>query len=65
LRESGVLTARASRELDEICHRAKAHFEVAMALVTLIDREVQIIKARVGTDLESTPRFVAFCDDVV
>jgi GAF domain-containing protein len=31
-----------------------------MALVTLIDREVQIIKARAGTDLEETPRSLAF-----
>lgn len=62
MRESGLLTASASPELDEICRQAKAHFQVAMALVTLIDREVQIVKARVGTDLESTPRSVAFCD---
>lgn len=62
LRESGLLTTSTSPELDEICRQAKAHFQVAMALVTLIDREVQIVKARVGTDLESTPRSVAFCD---
>ena len=62
LRESGLLTAAASPELNEICQQAKAHFNVAMALVTLIDKEVQIVKARAGTDLESTPRSVAFCD---
>ena len=62
LRESGLLTSPSSPELNEICQQAKAHFNVAMALVTLIDKEVQIVKARAGTDLESTPRSVAFCD---
>ena len=62
LRESGLLRTGASPELEEICQRAKEHFQVAMALVTLIDKEMQIVKARVGTDLETTPRSVAFCD---
>ena len=62
LGESGLLTSPTSPELNEICQQAKAHFKVAMALVTLIDKEVQIVKSRVGTDLESTPRSVAFCD---
>jgi GAF domain-containing protein len=62
LSESGLLSAAASPELNEICQQAKAHFKVAMALVTLIEREVQIVKARAGTDLESTSRSVAFCD---
>lgn len=62
LRESGLLTSPASPKLNQICQRAKAHFDVSMALVTLIEKEVQIVKARAGTDLESTPRSVAFCD---
>ena len=62
LRESGLLTSPTSPELNGICQQAKAHFKTAMALITLIDKEVQIVKARLGTDLESTPRSVAFCD---
>jgi GAF domain-containing protein len=62
LRESGLLTAPAFPGLNEICQQAKAHFKVAMALVTLIDKDLQIIKARVGTTLEQTPRSDAFCD---
>ena len=49
-------------ELDEICRRAREQFGVATALVTLIDRDTQIIKAREGSDLEQTPRSWAFCD---
>lgn len=62
LHETGLLTSPALPELDEICRRAREHFGVATALVTLIDREKQIIKAREGTDLEGTPRSWAFCD---
>ena len=62
LQETGLLTSAAPLEFEEICRQAKAHFRVAMALVTLIDRSVQIIKGRAGTTLEGTPLSVAFCD---
>lgn len=62
LHETGLLTSSAMPELDEICRQAKDHFGVAMALVTLVGRDKQIIKAREGTDLEETPRSWAFCD---
>ena len=62
LRETGIVSAPPSRELADICERAKRHFDVSMALVTLIEREIQIVRARAGTDLEQTPRSVAFCD---
>jgi GAF domain-containing protein len=35
---------------------------VTTALVMLIDKESQIIKARAGLNVESTPRSVAFCN---
>ena len=62
LHETGLLTSAPPAEFEEICARAKEHFRVAIALVTLIDKDVQIIKARVGTTLEETPRSDAFCD---
>jgi GAF domain-containing protein len=62
LHETGLLTSPDLPELDEICRRAREHFGVATALVTLIDRDTQIIKAREGSDLEKTPRAWAFCD---
>jgi GAF domain-containing protein len=62
LHETGLLSSPALPELDEICRRAREHFGVATALVTLIDRDTQIIKAREGSDLEQTPRAWAFCD---
>jgi hypothetical protein len=50
LHETGLLASSTIPELDEICRHAKDHFGVAMALVTLIDRDKQIIKAKEGTD---------------
>ncbi|EYD76380.1 GGDEF domain protein [Rubellimicrobium mesophilum DSM 19309] len=35
---------------------------MATALVTLIDQDTQVIKARDGSDLQETPRAWAFCD---
>lgn len=62
LRGTGLLTSATPLEFEEICAQAREQFRVAMALVTLIDRDLQIIKARVGTTLEQTPRSDAFCD---
>jgi GAF domain-containing protein len=62
LHEMGLLTSADLPELDEICRRAREHFRVATALVTLIDRDRQVIKAREGSELEETPRSWAFCD---
>ena len=62
LHATGLLTSPAPPEFEDICRRACERFEVAMALVTLIDTEAQIVKARVRTELEETPRSVVFCD---
>ena len=58
-------TGPAWPELDEICRRAQERFEVAMALVSIVTRDRQIVKARVGTDLRETSRPDAFCDHVI
>ena len=63
--DTGLLTTPTSPAFNEICEEAKARFQVQMALVTLIEAEVQIVKARAGTDLEQTPRSVAFCDHTI
>ncbi len=62
LRGTGLLTSSTPPELEEICRRAKEHFRIAVALVTLIDKDVLIAKARAGTDLEEAPRLGQFCD---
>jgi GAF domain-containing protein len=65
LKDTGLLTTSTSPALEAVCEEAKARFQVQMALVTLIGAELQIVKARAGTDLEETPRSVAFCDHTI
>lgn len=62
---SGLLAAPAPPELEEICLRAKARFQVAMALVTLVTKDRLIIKARVGTSFEELPRRGQFCEHTI
>jgi GAF domain-containing protein len=65
LHETGLLSASAPPPVKAVCQQAQAHFGVRMALVTLIDRERQVVKVGLGTDLEGTPRSEAFCDHTI
>jgi GAF domain-containing protein len=60
-----LLGEPASPVLSDLCCRAQNRFGVAAALVTLIDREQQVISASVGTDLDETLRTYAFCDHLL
>lgn len=65
LHDLRLLTSPAPPELHELCRRGQEQFGVSMALVTVIDRHRQVVKARVGTDLAETPRSDAFCDHLI
>ncbi|WP_210530169.1 GAF domain-containing protein [Rubellimicrobium arenae] len=60
-----LLRPRCAPELDRICDGLRERFQAPVALVTLIDRDQQIIRARSGTTLESSPRAAAFCDHTI
>lgn len=60
-----LLDAPAPPDLQDLCREAQEHFQVAMALVTLVYSEHQVVWARAGTDLEGTPRSDAFCDHLI
>lgn len=62
LQGTGLLGSPTPSELEDMCRRAKEHFDVAVALVTLIDEHKLIAKARAGTDLAEAPRTGQFCD---
>jgi GAF domain-containing protein len=62
LQETGLLASVAPQELQDICRRAKEHFGVAVAMVTLLVEDRLIVKAKAGTDLEEVPRTGQFCD---
>lgn len=62
LLETGLLTSSSCPELDRLCQRARERFEVAIAMVTLLDQDMLFVKAKAGTDLEKVPRAGQFCD---
>lgn len=65
LRSLHALTSPASPALEEICGRARDRFQVAMALVTIVTGDRQVVRARMGTDLQGTSRPDAFCDHLI
>lgn len=60
-----LLHAPPPRGLEELCREARERFGTAMALVTLVHGDRQVVWARAGTDLEGTPRSDAFCDHLI
>ena len=62
LLQTGLVTSPAVPELEDICQRAKEHFGVAVAMVTLLVEDRLIAHAKAGTDLEEVPRMGQFCD---
>ena len=53
--------ARRGGLLDDIARFAATLCEAPVALVTLVEEEHQLFLARVGTDLDGTPRELSFC----
>lgn len=53
------------KELQEIVNLAAEICETPIALITLIDKDTQHIKFRVGTELKKTTREEAFCNHVI
>lgn len=62
LQASGFANSLVMPELDALCEDAKANFDVKFSTISLLTEELQIIKAKAGIDVESTPRDVAFCN---
>jgi len=61
LHELDLLDTEAEERFDRITRLAAGLLGTPVALVTLIDRERQWFKSRVGTPVTETPREVAFC----
>jgi len=65
LRELLILDTPPEERFDRIVEFAAAEFEVPIALVSLIDRERQWFKARVGLDICETAREISFCGHAI
>lgn len=60
-----VLDTPAEEAFDDVVALAAAIVDVPVALVSLVDRDRQWFKARIGRDAEQTERGVSFCAWVV
>ena len=61
LAQYGVAGTSPEPEYDHIVEIAADFFNAPMALVSLVERDRQWLKARVGVDICETPRAVSFC----
>lgn len=62
LYETGLLDGEPNPYLEELCADARARFSVQMALVTLLEEDVQCVRSGLGDSSLSTPREVTFCN---
>ncbi len=65
LHASGMMHGPAIPALDELCQETKRHFGVQSAIVTLLDTDIQILKAKAGIAVQTTPRNIAFCNHTI
>jgi len=60
-----ILDTEAEERFDRITRVAKAHFGVAIALVSLVDENRQWFKSCQGLDASETPRNISFCGHAI
>lgn len=65
LRELLILDTPPEARFDRIVAFAAEEFDVPIALVSLVDRERQWFKARVGLDVCETAREISFCGHAI
>ena len=60
-----ILDTEAEERFDRVTRVAKAHFGVAIALVSLVDENRQWFKSCQGLDASETPRNISFCGHAI
>ena len=65
LERTGLLRPGDIRDLDDIVELAAMICGVPIALVSLVDRDRQYFKARVGLEACETPRDISFCGHAI
>ncbi len=57
-----LLDTPADPIFDNVVQIAKQHFDVPIALISLVDTDRQWFKSKIGLSVEQTPRDIAFCN---
>ncbi len=61
----GILDSAPETRFDRITELARRHFNVPIALVSLVDRDRQWFKSRSGLAATETPRNISFCGHAI
>jgi hypothetical protein len=61
LTAAGIVAATLEPAFEQICEEAQQHFEVAISLITLVERQRLLVKAACGIEMTEMPRDGAFC----
>ncbi|QSP95583.1 EAL domain-containing protein [Marinobacter salinisoli] len=62
LEKLGILDTPPEERFERLTRIARHHYGVKISLFSLLDNDRQWFKSRQGTELEQTPRSIAFCD---
>lgn len=65
LRGYSILDTPAEPEFDALVKEAAALMETPIALISLVDERRQWFKARIGLEVQETPRSVSFCTHAI
>lgn len=65
LHELGILDTLPQKAFDDISALAQMICGTPVALITLVDKDRQWFKSRIGVDEQQTPREVAFCSHAI
>lgn len=65
LRRYGVLDTASEEAFDTITKLVKSVLEMPMAAISLVDRERQWFKSRIGLPVAETPRTISFCTHAI
>ncbi|GAB4016194.1 MAG: hypothetical protein Fur0010_15800 [Bdellovibrio sp.] len=60
-----ILDSEAEKEFDDITWIAAIFFKVKTSLISLVDRERQWFKSKVGIDVSETPRDISWCGHAI